>query len=157
MDEKVNLLFNTITSANNLLTNLLYLKISIAHFYKVKDFYLIDNINNFKSLIYLELEYFVFSDQIFELKLNSIKVFKIINCKGIMISDNCCFNLKELHIIKSDILCLNSPLKFPNLEKCIFYLYLKDDNIKTSYNYMARLNASIDFSSLNNLKVKIIH
>ena len=153
LDEKVNLLFNTITSANNLLTNLLYLKISIAHFYKVKDFYLIDNINNFKSLIYLELEYFVFSDQIFELKLNSIKVFKIINCKGIMISDNCCFNLKELHIIKSNILCINSPLKFPNLEKCIFYLYLKDDNIKTSYNYMARLNASIDFSSLNNLKV----
>ena len=153
LDEKVNVLFNTITSANNLLTNLLYLKISIAHYYKVKDFYLIDNINNFKSLIHLELEYFKFSDQIFELKLNSIKVFKIINCKGIMISDNCCFNLKELHIIKSDILCINSPLKFPNLEKCIFYLYLKDNNIKTSYNYMARLNASIDFSSLNNLKV----
>ena len=153
LDEKVNLLFSTITSANNLFTNLLYLKISIAHYYKVKDFYLIDNINNFKSLSHLELEYFLFSEQKFELKLNSIKVFKIIHCEGITISDNCCLNLKELHIIKSDLSYINSPLKFPNLERCIFYLYLKDDNIKTSYNYMARLNASIDFSSLNNLKV----
>ena len=153
LDEKVNLLFNTITSDNNLFTNLLYLKISIAHYYKVKDFYLIENINNFKSLSHLELEYFLFSEKIFELKLNSIKVFKIIHCEGITISDNCCLNLKELHIIKSDLSYINSPLKFPNLERCIFYLYLKDDNIKTSYNYMARLNTSIDFSSLNNLKV----
>ena len=153
MDEKVNRLFNTITTVDNLFTNLLYLKISITHCYKVKDFYLIDNINNFKLLRYLELEYFLFSDQIFELKLDSLKVFKIVNCRGITISDNSCFNLKELYIIKSDISYINSPLKFPNLEKCIFYLYLKDDNIKTSYNYMARLNASIDFSSFYNLKV----
>ena len=153
MDEKVNLLFKTINSVDNLFTNLLCLKISIDHCYKVKEFYLIDNINNFKSLSYLELEYFIFSEQIFELKLNSIKVFKIINCKGITISDNSCLNLKELYIIKSDISYINSSLKFPNLEKLIFYLYLEDDNIKTSYNYLPRLNESIDFSSLNNLKV----
>ena len=99
------------------------MKISITHSYKVKDFYLIDNINNFKSLRYLELEYFIFSEQIFELKLNCIKIFKIINCEGITISDNSCLNLKELYIIKSDISYINSPFKFPNLEKLIFYLF----------------------------------
>ena len=41
LDEKVNRLFNTITTVDNLFTNLLYLKISITHCYKVKDFYLI--------------------------------------------------------------------------------------------------------------------
>ena len=153
LEEKINRLFKTITAVNDLFTNLLYLKISITpiSLYKIKNCY-IDNINNFKSLRYLELEYFS-TDKIFDLKINSIKVFKIVCCRGITISDICCVNLKELHIIKSDISYINSPLKFPNLEKCIFYLYLKDDNIKSSYNYMARLNASIDFSSFNNIKV----
>ena len=124
LDEKVNLLFKTINSVNILFTNLVYLKISIAHYYKVKDFYLVDNINNFKSLSYLELKYFEFSDQIFELKLNSIKVFKMIKCRGITISDNSCFNLKELYIIKSDISYINSPLKFPNLFGKMYILFI---------------------------------
>jgi len=155
LEEKVDHLFRTINSVSELFTNLLYLRISItpSGFYKIKNFYLIDNINNFKSLKYLELDNFSFGDQIFELKIDNLKTFKIVYCKGITISDNCCHNLKELHIIKSDISYINSPLKFPNLEKCIFYLYLEDDNIKTSYNYMARLNASIDFSSFRNIKV----
>ena len=87
------------------------------------------------------------------IKSNSIKVFKISYCKGITFSDNCSSNLKELSIYKSEKLAISNKLRFPNLEKCIFYLYLKDDNIKTSYNYMANYNSSIDFSSFYNLKV----
>ena len=154
LEEKIYRLFKTISGVRELFTNLLYLRISITPYgFHKKKYYLIDNINNFKSLQYLELDYFSFTDQMFELKINNLKTFKIVYCRGIIISDNCCLNLKELHIIKSDISYINSPLKFPNLEKCIFYLYLKDNNIKTSYNYMARLNASIDFSSFKNIKV----
>ena len=64
---------------------------------------LIENLNNFKSLIHLELENFYFKDISFELKLNSIKVFKIKHCSGILISENVYNNLKELFIYKSNI------------------------------------------------------
>ena len=148
-EKKINYLFNTITSVNNLYSNLLYLKISING-YNSKKINLIENINYFKSLKHLELEYFFFND-IFELKLNNLKVFKIFKCKGITFTDSCCFNLKELYIIKSDIGYQNNTLlKFPNLEKCKFYLYLKDNNIG---NDIQRYNSTINFHSFNNLKV----
>lgn len=114
---------------------------------------LIDNLNNFKSLVHLELESFNFKEPKFELKSNSVKVFKIKYCSGITISEKVCFNLKELFIYKSDISYIYSPLKFPNLEKFQTYYYLDDNNIKSSYNLMETYNASIDFTSLSNLKI----
>ena len=156
---KFNRLFNEIlTGKNNLIYNLQYLNIhaDLSHIFNPfnrDELNLIENLNNFKSLIHLELENFYFKDISFELKLNSIKVFKIKYCSGILISENVCTNLKELFIYKSNISYINSPLKFPNLEKFETYYYLEDDNFKDSYNFMDTYNGSIDFTSLCNLKI----
>ena len=152
-------LFNTITSCNNyLLNNLQYLKISAKtndylFFFDLDEYHLAEKLNNFKSLSHLELEYFKFEEPKFELKLNSVKVFKISHCTGITISENVCSNLKELFIYKSDISYKKSPLKFPNLVKLQFYNNL-DDHIKMRNDkFMKANNSSIDFTSLNNLKI----
>ena len=152
-------LFNTITSCNNyLLNNLQYLKISAKtndylFFFDLDEYHLAEKLNNFKSLSHLELEYFKFDEPKFELKLNSVKVFKISHCTGITISENVCSNLKELFIYKSDISYKKSPLKFPNLVKLQFYNNL-DDHIKMRNDkFMKANNSSIDFTSLNNLKI----
>ena len=157
--DKFNRLFKEILSGkNNLIYNLQYLNIhakvneSLFSFNRDES-NLIDNLNNFKSLVHLELESFNFKEPKFELKSNSVKVFKIKYCSGITISENVCFNLKELFIYKSDISYIYSPLKFPNLEKFQTYYYLDDNNIKNSYNLMETYNASIDFTSLSNLKI----
>ena len=114
---------------------------------------LINNLNNFESLIHLELENFKFKEPKFELKSNCVKVFIIRKCSGIIISENVCSNLKELFIYESDISYINSPLKFPNLEKFQTYYYLEDNNFKEEYNLMKIYNALIDFTSFNNLKI----
>ena len=145
-------LFSLITSAN-LLNNLLYLKLNLTSFNK-KEINLIENLNLFKSLNYLELENFHFFDKnvIFELKLVSLRVLKLYYCDIIAISNNCSFHLKELYIIKSKIENKNSSiLKFPNLEKCKIDFYLDDDN--NNQNDEARFNSKFDFSSMNNLKI----
>jgi hypothetical protein len=92
-------LFSLITSAN-LLNNLLYLKLNLTSFNK-KEINIIENLNLFKSLNYLELENFLFFDKnvIFELKLVSLRVLKLLYCNIIAISNNCSFHLKELYII----------------------------------------------------------
>ena len=157
--DKFNRLFKEILCGkNNLVYNLQYLNIQA----NLNDIFLplnqdelnlIDNLNNFKSLIHLELESFKFKEPKFELKSNSVKVFKIRYCSGIIISENVCSNLKELFIYKSDISYVYSPLKFPNLEKFQTYYYLDDNNFKSSYNLIKTYNASIDFTSLSNLKI----
>ena len=152
-------LFSLITSAN-LLIKLLYLKLNLTSFNK-KEFNIFENLNLFKSLNYLELENFRFFGNdaaVFELKLDSLRVLKLLDCNIITISNNCCFHLKELYIIKSKIENRNSSLlKFPNLEKCKFYFYLDDQNIQKEANYIeigeTRFNSKFDFSSMNNLKV----
>ena len=138
------------TSGNsNLFNNLLYLKLSFSTYYPDYAYYL----NNFKSLLHLELRGFQLKEYVFELKINSIKIFKIIKCKGITISESVCSNLKELFIFKSEIAYRGSPLKFPNLEKLQFYYYLNDNNFKNKRDYILKFNEFIDFSSLNNLKI----
>ena len=145
-------LFSKITSGNNLVNNLLYLKLNLKSFTR-KELNLLENLNLFKSLNYLELEYFRFFGKdvtIFELKLDTLRVLKLFDCNCITISNNCCLHLKELYIIKSKIEKKNSSLfKFPNLEKCKFYLYLEDDWQKDEDSF----NSIIDFSILRNLKV----
>ena len=156
---KFNRLFNEILSGkNNLVYNLQYLNLYVevndySFSFNQDELNLIDNLNNFKSLIHLELDSFVFKEPKFELKSNSVKVFKIRYCSGIIISENVCANLKELFIYKSDISYIYSPLKFPNLEKFQTYDYLDDDNFKGSYNLIETYNSSIDFTSLSNLKI----
>ena len=144
-------LFSLITSAN-LLIKLLYLKLNLTSFNK-KEFNIFENLNLFKSLNYLELENFRFFGNdaaVFELKLDSLRVLKLLDCNIITISNNCCFHLKELYIIKSKIENRTGSLfKFPNLEKCKFYLYLEDNNQKDE----DRFNSKIDFSTMSNLKV----
>ena len=154
---KINRLFNEILSGkNNLVYNLQYLNLYVevndySFSFNQDELNLIDNLNNFKSLIHLELDSFVFKEPKFELKSNSVKVFKIRYCSGIIISENVCANLKELFIYKSDISYIYSPLKFPNLEKFQTYDYLDDDNFK---GYLIETyNSSIDFTSLSNLKI----
>ena len=145
-------LFSKITSGNNLLNNLLYLKLHLKSFCQ-KELNLLENLNLFKSLNYLELEEFLFFGKdvtIFELKLDTLRVLKLIYCNCITISNNCCLHLKELYIIKSKIENRTGSLfKFPNLEKCKFYLYLEDSNQKDE----DRFNSKIDFSTMSNLKV----
>jgi len=144
-------LFSKITS-DNLLNNLLYLKLNLKSFAR-KEFNLLENLNLFKSLNYLELENFLFfykDATLFELKLDTLRVLKLIYCNCITISNNCSLNLKELYLIKSKIENRNGSLfKFPNLEKCKFYLYLEDDDQKDE----ERFNSKINFSILSNLKV----
>ena len=144
-------LFSKITSGN-LLNNLLYLKLNLKSFTR-NEFNLLENLNLFKSLNYLELENFLFfykDATIFELKLDTLRVLKLIYCNCITISNNCCLNLKELYLIKSKIENRNGSLfKFPNLEKCKFYFYLEDDDQKDE----DRFNSKINFSILSNLKV----
>ena len=77
----------------------------------------------------------------------------MIKSRGITISENVCSHLKELFIFKSEISYRGSPLKFPNLEKLQFYYYLNDNNFKIHRDYIPKFNESIDFSSLNNLKI----
>ena len=162
--DKFNRLFNEILiGKRHLLYNLKYLNIIANRNMEFEfDFYfsfnnielnLISNLNNFESLIHLELENFKFKEPKFILKSNSIKVFKIRKCSGIAISENDCSNLKELFIYESDISYINSPLKFPNLEILQSYCYLDDNNFKYEYNLIPILNASIDFASLSNLKI----
>ena len=147
-EEKINLIFKTMNSFPNLSTNLTYFKINSTLYYKVKDFYLLDNLNNFKSLRYLELDHL---DQMFELRSDSIRVFKTSYCKGITFSDSCSSSLKELFVYKSEIVENSKKLRFPNLEKFIFYLDDKK-NSQTYYNNIAKSNLLIDFSSFYNLK-----
>ena len=151
--KKIADLFNILTSANNLLTNLVYLKLNLKSFDK-EEFNIIENLNLFKSLYYLELEDFYlyfFNDAIFELKLDSLKVLKLLHCDVITISNNCCFHLKEFYMIDSKIKIRNSSLlKFPNLEKCKFIFYFDNKYIQ---NDEFRFNSIFDFSSFNNLKI----
>ena len=157
--DKFNRLFNEILSGkNNLVYNLQYLNLHVdvndfKFSFNQDELNLIDNLNNFKSLIHLELEYFLFKEPKFELKSNGVEVFKIRKCSGIIISENVCSNLKELFIYKSNISYIYSPLKFPNLEKFQTYYYLDDNNVKYCYSLMKTYNASIDFISLSNLKI----
>ena len=156
---KFSRLFNTLTSNNNyLLNNLQYLKLSAQtndylFYFDLDEYYLAENLNKFKSLKHLELEYFKFQEPKFELKLNSVKVFKASYCTGITISENVCYNLKELLVYKSDISYKNSPLKFPNLEKLQTYGYLDANNFLSGNKFIEAYNASIDFTSLNNIKI----
>ena len=154
LNDKSNLLFKEITSGkNNLFNNLLFLKLSFSPYYPGNDFHLEQNLNNFKVLRHLELRGFHLKEKTFELKINSIKIFKMIKCRGITLSENVCSNLKELFIFKSELAYRDSPYKFPNLEKLQFYYYLNDNNFKNNRDYIPIFNEYIDFNSLCKLKI----
>ena len=154
LNDKSNLLFKEITSGkNNLFNNLLFLKLSFSPYYPGNDFHLEQNLNNFKVLRHLELRGFHLKEKTFELKINSIKIFKMIKCRGITLSENVCTNLKELFIFKSELAYRDSQYKFPNLEKLQFYYYLNDNNFKNNRDYIPIFNEFIDFNSLCKLKI----
>jgi len=106
---------------------------------------LLENINNFKSLKYLELTSIGFNSP-FGLKLNDLKSLKLFYCDNIhfQIENNTFLNLEFLELDCCSFINSNSPIKCPILEACC---------LKSLYNSrIIKYNLIIDFKSFNNLK-----
>ena len=106
--------FETLFSINNIINNLIYLKLDIRSHLDI-DPDLFENINTFKSLEYLFISNIKFKKK-FTIKLQNLKTLKCQFCKNIFFSKN--NNFKELNLYNneiSDIKILKN-VKFEKLE-----------------------------------------
>lgn len=142
-------LFKDLFSTNELYDNLSFLEIDIgkkkesASFYDKNSFISIestcfDNLNNFKSLKYLSLNYLKFKDN-YTFNLKTLENLNLAFCWNFEVTQNLCNNLKTFIFDWCNFVEPKSPLNFPKLES---YQY-NDIKIKKPINY----------SSLNNLKI----
>ena len=130
-----NFLINTLFSSANIKNNLVYLHLFIySNEINTSSF---ENINNFKSLKYLELCGFKFQT-LFTLKLNGLKKLNLSFCNNIKFSKNIFLNLKylKLYINKIDIDLIDSP-------------ELEEISIESQEKY----NLLLDYKNLNKLKI----
>ena len=97
-----------------------------------------DNLNNFKSLKYLSLNYLKFKDN-YTFNLKTLENLNLAFCWNFEVTQNLCNNLKTFIFDWCNFVEPKSPLNFPKLES---YQY-NDIKIKKPINY----------SSLNNLKI----
>ena len=106
---------------------------------------LLENINNLKSLKYLELISFGFNAP-FAIKLNDLKSLKLFYCDNIrfQIENNTFLYLELLDLTNCSFINSNFPIKCPILETCC----LKSLN----YSKIIKYNLIFDFKSFNNLK-----
>ena len=141
-------LFKDLFSTNELYDNLSFLEIDIgkkkesASFYDKNSFISIestcfDNLNNFKSLKYLSLNYLKFKDN-YTFNLKTLENLNLAFCWNFEVTQNLCNNLKTFIFDWCNFVEIKSPLNFPKLE---------------SYQYNDIKKKLINYSSLNNLKI----
>lgn len=130
-----NYLFNILLSNVNIINNLVYLHLLI--YSKKINTSSFENINNFKSLKYLELNGCLFQT-LFTLKLDKLKKLNLSFCSNIKFSKNIFLNLKSLKLVNNemDVDLIDSP----ELEE--ISIIDKQDKYKLL----------LDFSNLNKLK-----
>ena len=133
-----NLLFKSFFSFSDLKTTLICLKIELQWTNKI-DSNVINNLNNFKLLSILHLDN-ISCENVFILKINSLKQLKLFSCENIAIDNDTCLNVVYLSISNTQLLKLNSFLKFPNVE---YYESLSFDDIDNT--------SIIDFSSFKKI------
>jgi len=114
--------FATIFSFNDIKNNLISLNIKFNQRENEDEDekiapYLVEGLNNFKTLEELSLEGFVFQNT-FILKLNNLKKLSLFFCKNITFDKDSLLNLIELNIGECFINIPNSIMKLPILEKC---------------------------------------
>ena len=127
--KKNKVFFETLFSIKGIENNLVYLKIYFNNTYKLKP-KLFENINNFKSLKYLEIKSFNF-DEIFTIRLSNLISLSFKNSKNIIISDTICQQLEILNFEKNE-----SPIIISNFENTNFKI-LKELNL--AYNDLSDL------------------
>ena len=130
--------FNYIFSINDIINNLIYLKLEFIEGTIEKNN--IEKINEFKSLKYLKL-YRLKTNTLFEIKLNNLETITLYLCINITFKNNIFLNLKNLKLKGCSLVTKDqfSSLKCPNLENYLFY--------------NTNCNIVIDFSSIINLKI----
>ena len=96
--------FKTLFSFNNIENDLIYLDIYYINDYHINPAYF-EKINFFNDLKYLYLHWFNFNE-IFVIKLNTLKILSIENCKNIEISDISSEKLEELDLSSIILLIL---------------------------------------------------
>ena len=147
-DEIKNIL-NYLFESKYLVQNLIYIELEL--YYKKEsptDPQLFKNINNFKSLKTLKLNYFYFTDP-FIIDLDNLEILSINNSSNITFSENCCNNIKKISLSRWKLENIDSLLNFPNLESFIFdYFNKKSEHNKEYIDY----HKIIDFSNLKKLK-----
>ena len=124
--QNYNYLVKTSCSFNNIETNLKYLSLDLIDSIIEADS--LDNINNFKSLEYLELSN-VKLNNTFSLKLNNLISLFIFNCNNIALSQDTCLKLKRFEIAESSLISQKSLITFPELIELILD-YFNSDLIK---------------------------
>jgi len=127
--------FNSLLSSFQNKNNLIYLNLTIGDICNN-----IDIINEFKSLKYLHLSGFHFTQNLV-INLQNLEEISIINCKGIkIIFDEISKNVKFLKIVRSSIENNGKIVDLPNLEAIIL-----DENL-------IELNNIINFSSFKKIE-----
>ena len=133
-----NYFFEKFFSFKEIKNNLNHLKISLK--YNI-DNTILQDINNFKNLEILELNYIYFKS-LFILNLPQLKSLNICNSNNISLSEKMCSNLRQLYFDNFTPI-QEKQLKFPNLKKCEFCFE------KFYINY----NLIFDFTTMKNLRV----
>jgi hypothetical protein len=127
--------YNSLLSSFQNKNNLIYLNLTIGGICNN-----IDIINEFKSLKYLYLKGFLFSQNLV-INLQNLEEMSLIDCKGIkIIFDEMNINIKFLEIVRSSIKSNGKSIDLPNLETII----LDENEIK--------LTNMIDFSSFKKIE-----
>lgn len=130
--------YNTFFSINEL-KNLEYLKIFMLNIFTIclnNNNIMISNLNNFNSLIELQLQKLWFSSD-FTLKLYNLQKIEFYKCSNITFENNCLLKLKKLNLYRTSINQTNYLLKLPELEELL--LQIGDYNIIFDYSSFKKL------------------
>ena len=118
-----NILLKNLFSFNNIANNLVHLNINLYTLKTVKiKQNLIEQLNNFKSLVILNLSGLKFEND-FMLKLTNLKKLYLEDCHNITFSDDSTLGVKNLCLEECSITKKKSDylFEFPNLESCDFF------------------------------------
>ena len=103
-NENYNNFFNYLFSINDIIQNLVYLKLELPKGSKEIEISSIEKINEFKSLKHLKLYNIKISSQNpFELKLTTLETLTLEDCKNINFKKNIFLHLKTLKLKQSEL------------------------------------------------------
>ena len=133
-------LFKNLFSMNELYNNLLYLNIDIQKTKKIIQSTCFDNLNNFKSLKFLSLNYLKFNDS-YSFNLENLEIIILKHCSNFIFGQKMCNNLIEFKMEYVDLVEPEIPLNFPKLKEFIYkYGNMPDSKL-------------MNFASLNKLEI----
>ena len=150
-EEKNNIFYQNLFSVINIQKNIIYLDLCNKVYFMIEK-NSFQNLNNFKSLLILKLNHFIFKST-FILEIKTLQIINLTECQNIELTENGCLHLKELNLINCIISKPKSLLNCPLLEKLNLNTEEKYHNIinfKSLINLKEITSSPIDFISLKN-------